>query len=173
MHGQAHQIKERGVTGPEVVKRDADPDLVQAVQRPGRGRGHRDSFGDLEGQPVRLDFEVAERAGDHLLERVVFDVAWGDVQRDADIDALSLPPAQLLQRSVDHPGGERVDDPSLLRHRDEAVGRHQALPRMVPADQRLDHANRAGGERDLGLVVQHELALRDRPAQLAGEAGAP
>ena len=166
---QPHQIEQRRVSGAEVVERKPHADLVQAVQSLGRGGGHRDALGDLEREPARVDLEVAERAGDHLLERMVLDVARGNVERDRHVDPGVDPLAKLGERGVDHPGGERMDDARLLGHRDEPIGRHHALARMVPAHERFDRLDGAGRERDLRLVVQHELALRDRTAQLARE----
>ena len=64
-----------------------------------------------------------------------------------------------------------MDDPGVLRHRDESVGGHQSLAWVVPAHQSFDRLDRTRRECDLRLVVEHELALGDGSSQLACEAG--
>src|SRR6266851_4799672 len=85
----------------------------------------------------------------------------------------SVPRPATNDRSIliSCPGSQRVDDPCLLCHGDEPVRRHEALARMVPAHERLDRVNGPGREEDLRLIVQRHLALRDRAAQLPGQAG--
>src|SRR5438477_12836537 len=65
-----------------------------------------------------------------------------------------------------------MDDARLLGHGDEAVGRHQALAWVVPPDERFHRVDRARGKRDLRLVVEDELALRNRAPQLSRQARA-
>ena len=48
---------------------------MQPMQSLRGSSGHRDAFGDLKRETARVDLEVAERAGDHLLQRVILDVA--------------------------------------------------------------------------------------------------
>src|SRR3712207_7714484 len=50
--------------------------------------------------------------------------------------------------------------------RSELPGQDQAPLRVLPAHQRLDAAHAPAGQRDLRLVVQHQLAVVDRPAKL-------
>ncbi len=46
------------------------------------------------------------------------------------------------------------------------AGRHHAVPRAMPADERLDADDGAGLEVDLRLIVEDELVPRDRLAQV-------
>ena len=142
---------------------------MKTVQRLRRRRGHRHPFGDFQGEPARVDLEVAECASDHLLQGVILDVARRYVERDRHIEPVLDPFAKLRERGIDDPRRKRMDDSRLLGHRDEAVRGHQALPRVVPADERLDRVDRARRQGDLGLVMEDQLTLRDRAAQLAGE----
>ena len=66
----------------------------------------------------------------------------------------------------DHPFADRHDEADLLGERDERAGRHHAVLGMVPADQRLEAADLVAREIDDGLVVQLELAGRQRLAQV-------
>ena len=54
----------------------------------------------------------------------------------------------------------------------KSMRRHQAEIGVVPADQRLEAADPAGGKIHLRLIVQHELLLRHRLAQAALQAQA-
>ena len=79
------------------------------------------------------------------------------------------PPRQaraLAQRAVEHPAGQVGDQAGALGQRHELAGREQAARRVLPAHERLDADHRAGAQRDLRLVVQDELVLVDRAAQL-------
>ena len=78
-------------------------------------------------------------------------------------------PADLLQRAVEHVGGERARQPALLRERQEVCGREQPAPRVLPAHERLDAGDGPARQVGLRLVVQDELAVVDRVAQLADE----
>ena len=52
----------------------------------------------------------------------------------------------------------------ILDHRQELGGRQQAALGVLPAYKCLDANDRAGPHVDLGLVMQHELSLRQRDA---------
>ena len=80
-----------------------------------------------------------------------------------------LPHATLAHDRLEHPATQRGDEPGLLGQRDELVRHDQATPRMGPAHQRLDADQLAIVAGELGLVVQHQLAVLDAMAQLAVE----
>ena len=86
------------------------------------------------------------------------------------------PGLRLAAGLAQDPGTQRMDEAARLRHRHELAGQHQAALRVVPAHQRLDRGEAAALEVELRLVVQHELAALERPAQLAARpagGGAP
>ena len=85
------------------------------------------------------------------------------------MDAHPVPDAHLCQSAVEHRHRERPDQPGVLGERDEHVGADEPAPRVVPAHERLDAGDETGADRGLRLVVDDELALLERAAQLAGE----
>src|SRR3954471_22526353 len=68
-------------------------------------------------------------------------------------------------RPADDPFADRDDQAAVLGDRHEASGGDHAVHRVLPAQQRLDAEQAAVVERDLGLVVQRELAAGERVAQ--------
>jgi len=55
-------------------------------------------------------------------------------------------------------GGCTDERAGVLGHRDEAVGDDHYAFSVLPTDQRLD-SEHVSGDADLGLVVQHQLAV--------------
>ena len=55
--------------------------------------------------------------------------------------------------------GQRLHEPGLLGERDELGRRDEAAQRVAPAEQRLQPADLAGAQVDLGLVVHAELVV--------------
>src|SRR3954451_10625565 len=86
-----------------------------------------------------------------------------------ELDALLVPPGDLVQGGVDDVPRQLAHDAGLLGERDEGGRRQQAALRMVPAYERLDVADGARLHRELRLIVQDELVGPDRVAQLADE----
>jgi hypothetical protein len=78
-----------------------------------------------------------------------------------------MPGACLAHRRVQHPARERPDEAGLLGQRDEAIGRDEALLRVLPANQGLDPGHRSGAAIHLRLVVQRQLVVGDRSSQRA------
>src|ERR1700728_4073540 len=62
-----------------------------------------------------------------------------------------------------------MDYRGVLSEREEPAGLQQSPGGMLPADEGFDTAQRAGTSRDLGLVVQDQLAGGDGPAQVSEE----
>ena len=76
----------------------------------------------------------------------------------------------LAQRRAQPPLGQLVDQAVLLGQRDEARRRNGAELGVVPADQRLDAAQAAVGQRDLGLVDHVQPAVDQRPLEAVEQA---
>jgi hypothetical protein len=94
----------------------------------------------------------------------------GQVDRNADLpQPVGIPCARLPASFAQHPLPDGHDQARLLGDRDEPGRRDQAEPRVHPPDQRLHPANIAALHVDARLVVQHELALLDRPSKVALE----
>ncbi len=71
------------------------------------------------------------------------------------------------------PAADRNDQSAFFQQRDEGVGRHQTIARVVPPQQRLDPDHPIVGKLDDRLVMQHELAVIERPPQLLGDRVSP
>src|SRR5436853_7425388 len=79
----------------------------------------------------------------------------------------------LAQRLIEHPGRQRLDEVGLLRGGNEVIRWQQAVAGMAPAHECLDLCGSPVRHGDDRLVVQHELELVDRIAQLADQRQAP
>jgi len=66
---------------------------------------------------------------------------------------------------LQYPGTDAPDGPGSFGQRDKGLREDHALARMAPADQRLVPHDAAGAF-DLRLVMQLELMLMQRRAQL-------
>ena len=87
------------------------------------------------------------------------------VTKPAPDDAVPDPHHRLLASAAEHLAADLVDQPAALGDRDEVVGHHQPTGRRVPARERLDADDLAGGRVDLGLVVNSEFTLLERFAR--------
>src|SRR5205814_10252363 len=76
------------------------------------------------------------------------------------------PCAGLPARLVQDPLAELVDQARLLSQRDEVGGRDQALPGMLPANERLESDHRSVCEIHDRLVVENELPALDGPSEV-------
>src|ERR1019366_7352590 len=82
----------------------------------------------------------------------------------------SFEASKLAQSRPEDPAGEPVDEVGLLGQGQKRVGVEQPVRRVLPADERLDDLYPRAPERGLRLVVQYELAVIDRVAQLTHQA---
>ena len=109
-------------------------------------------------------------AGEHLRdvagEPRVAGVRRGQVDGDAYAVTGVEPGAHLAQCLVEHVQGERLDEVRRLDDRKELAGAEQPSRRVLPTNERLDRVGATRAQIDLRLVVQDELVLFDRPADL-------
>ena len=122
---------------------------------------HGAALGDLELQRCGGDAGVGEQRPDQPGQVRVEQVARRDVDRDAQLEALGAPGAALGDRGPQHDVGDARDQAGLLGERDEAVGPDAAERRVLPARERLDADGGAAAQRELRLVLEHELAHLD------------
>ncbi len=61
---------------------------------------------------------------------------------------------------------DRLDQPGVLRERDELMRLHEAPFRVIPTDQRLDAADPSRGGTDHRLVEQDQVILLHGPPEL-------
>ena len=89
------------------------------------------------------------------------------VDRDAHRRHAGIEPAAHLATGLaQHPVADRHDEAGFFGDRNERVRRHQTARRMAPADQRFGAAHAVRRDVDLRLVVQLELTLFERAAQV-------
>ncbi len=107
---------------------------------------------------------------EHLLgEVLVLQVPHREVHGHGQLQPPLVPLARLTERLGEHVHRQRLDEPCVLGQRDELVRHHEPVARVVPAHQRLDPDRAPGLHVGYRLVVQDELAIVDRPAELAQE----
>ena len=168
--GKALQVAQRRVAGAEIVDRQAQAQggqLLQPARRLGRV-AHDHALGQLELEQVGRHARFLDRGGDRGHQVLLLELPGRDVDRELQPRvAHAVPAPDLGAGGAQHPGADRHDQAGLLGQRDELGRRHQAEVGMVPAQQRLDAEHGAVGEADLGLVVDHELALLERLPQPA------
>src|SRR3954451_860669 len=135
VEGEALEVAERGIAGPEVVHGEPD------AERPQAGEDRRRLFrvadqhalGDLELEPGRLDAVLGQGLAHRLDQAVLAELDRGEVDRDAK----ARPADQVAAGLADHPGADRDDEAGLLGDRDDLAGQDQAALGMAPAQQRL------------------------------------
>ena len=71
-----------------------------------------------------------------------------------------------MDRGAQHPFGQWPHQGRASREWKEGGRRQQAALGVLPAKQCLDADDTVVAERNLGLVVQNQLVLFDRPSQL-------
>ena len=103
--------------------------------------------------------QMAQRAG-------LGEFAGGQIDRQAAGPAGPLPLPQPTGDRARHPSAERRDQARILGHGHELGGRSGRPVGRPPAQQRLDDRSPTGGDLDLGLKGQFQVAGSDRAAQL-------
>src|SRR3954467_5906819 len=102
-------------------------------------------------------------------EAEVEQVRGAEVHGDRELVAAQAQAPHLLERPVEHEGGERPGEAALLDEREEVTGAEHAADRMVPAYERLDAVDGSRPQVGLRLIVQDELPRLQRRPQLADE----
>src|SRR5439155_12630059 len=175
---EAPELAERREAGAEVVDCDPHPHVVKSSEL---GAGalagepclDERRLGHLEAQAGRGETRPLEHLAHELADAAVRELLSGQVDPGDEPfreGRIREPPRGLGARFVEHELAERDDEPSRLRGGNELGGRNGAPRRRVPPQERLDADDLGGVERDLGLVVEAELATLEREPQLVLEA---
>jgi hypothetical protein len=122
-----------------------------------------DALGDFQLQPTRVETALRQRRQNRR------DEVWaGELHgRDVDGDAQRLRPTGCFAAGrADHPFADRYYQTDLLSERNEIGRRDESSFRIMPAQQRFEAGDPFGGEIELWLIDECELA---KPAQPASE----
>ena len=161
---------ERGVAGAEVVEHQPHAEVLEVLQHGGRRGGllHQHALGQLEPEPLGRHPGLAQDARELVGQRGLGELASGQVDGQArEVDrGVGGPARELAAGLAQHPAPERHDQPALLGDRDERAREHDPLLRVAPAHQRLDGDDPALVEVDERLVVELELVVVERAAQV-------
>src|SRR5205809_3056712 len=162
------QVREARIARAEIVHRDLHPRVLQPAQRARSALriAHQQRLGELELDERRIDARFAQDVPYDGLEILLLELARGEVHRHGQYrEPAPLPFLNLRAHVAQHRFAHRHDQARVLQNRNEFPREDQTLLGMPPAQQRLETADEAGLERHLGLVVEEELLLIDRPAQ--------
>jgi hypothetical protein len=172
----AHQVGQRGPSGPEVVDGDADAELPQhaeVLDDVAVVEQHR--LGDLDDQArgrQAAGFQGRKHVGH---EFAAAHLAGRDVDRDA---AGILARAGVSEgrdrgaRLAQHPAAEVGDERRLLGQRDELDGGDVTEDRVPPAQQRLDGDRALQHDVDDGLEDQAQLAAGQCSVEVGAQGAA-
>jgi len=146
VHGQAH------AEGLDLVEQRED--VITVLQQGG--------FGDLQLQPLRRQTTVGQCAAE-VVEKPIVQLLRRQVHRDHRIAG---PLACIVASLAQHPAAQRDDLPTVLGQGNELLRQQQAAFGMLPADQRLGAGDPQVVTAKPWLVVNFELLLGNRVAQL-------
>ena len=148
------------------------PQLAQLLQVLGHRVGivHHDAFRELEVEQPRIEAGFGEHLRHHQRDVLLEELDRRQVDTDTGrwVAAL-LPEFRLPAGFAQRPFVDRNDEAVFFRTRKEFARADEAVPRALPAQERLRPGNPSGPQRDLRLVVQDELVLVDGGAQIGVE----
>ena len=165
---QALEVAERGEAGAEVVQREADAHLADAVQGGDGGFGVLEDvgFGDFELDPLGATVFVFEDGAQRGQKIEAAQLPAGDVDgHRRRVEAGAPPGDDLATALAQHQFADAHDQAIALGQRDEFVRRHHAELGVRPAAQGLEAGERAGGEVELGLQPGLEAGFVHRVTQ--------
>ena len=121
------QIRQRRISGAEVVQRDGDAMLPKQVQAGGSlvEAVDKHRLGQLDDQLARVDVVLAQLAHHIRSQRCQRRIPRRDVDRERDRVGTFVPQARhQFQGLLKHKAVEELDGVGLFGHRHELVGRH-------------------------------------------------
>mmetsp|Transcript_21607 Transcript_21607/g.51303 ORF Transcript_21607/g.51303 Transcript_21607/m.51303 type:complete len:509 (+) Transcript_21607:483-2009(+) len=165
---QAAQQRQRALAGAEVVEGDTHAGVAQPRQlgqhpvHMGDGRG----LGDLDLDQRRVQPVVTQHGQQPVGKAGILELQRRHIDRDRQHgQALGPPAAQLLGRLAQQQRTEGDDLAGALGRRDEFDRADPPEARALPAHQGFEAAELAAAGHELGLVLEHELALFDGGAE--------
>ncbi len=170
VHREVAQIVERRVAGAKVVDGQLAARLAQGIDpHPVLIAGlHQQGFGDLDDDVRRVQSEVVDHLEPLARLRIYgLELQGGAVDGHLQIrEAGLLQPRQIPARLPQHQRPQPLDEPGLLRQRDEVRRRHLTPVRVIPAYQRLQLGDPAAAVVPDRLVGHGQLLELDRLRQI-------
>ena len=135
--------------------------------------GEQRPLADLECEQAGLEVVLALRVRELHDEVVALEVAPRDVDghRERTSRQLRAPRRGLLRRGLDHVATESGPRVGVGHRAEEVAGPEETAGRVVPAQQRLDTAERAVPQVEDGLVREHQLVAVEGARQLLVRSG--
>ena len=156
------------MAGTEIVDGQAHAHVGQTAQHAHVVAGvvHEDGLGQLQLQVARLQTRFLQDASHRVHEAALLQLPRRDVHGHAHRRQPTRPPGHhLVAGLAQHPGAGRHDQPGLFQRRNELIRHHHRLAFGLPAQQRLHARHHARHGVHLGLVVQQEFLVGQRPTQ--------
>src|SRR5215213_5644397 len=130
---------------------------------------HHHGLRDLQLQLVSVERRPTQGTLDFPYEVGVLKLPHREVHAHrypGTLAVLVAPLSRLAAGLLQHPLPDGDDKAGFFGNLDELRGHHEAAPRMSPSHQGLHLGNGVGIERHLGLIVDLEAALFDRPPEI-------
>src|SRR5439155_1917880 len=108
-----------------------------------------------------------EEEPDLVRQVEVEQIAAGEIDGDANVEAHSQPAGAAAHRLSQHVSRQRLHETRVLGEGNETLRPQESLLRMLPTDERLESEHLRRAQADLRLVVDDQLALLDRAPELA------
>ena len=124
---------------------------------------------ELQLQCGRREVQPAEQLLQVDGELLAVEASRGDIDGDGPSVPLALPLRSLAKRALHDVARQPVDEARPLGDRPQRFPCEQPVRRVLPAEHRLDTGHRSRRQLDLRLVEEGELALLERPPQLAAD----
>ena len=134
-HRHFAEIRERGITGAEIINGEAHAHLGQARENlQGAILVHHDAaLCNFHHQTFGGQIVGGEQSGHRIGEFHIHQTLRRKIHRDIQIESSGAPSRALFQAFAQHPQRERFDQAGALSQRDKFVGLHQSMLLMSPA----------------------------------------
>ena len=131
------------------------------------GISHQDAFRNLQFELLRRESGVCQHSVNPFQQVALCKLAGRKVHRHQLLpQPRPLPGHGLRTGGGQHPFPERHDQTGFFSDGNEFLWRHQTMLRVLPANERLPTNQTPLTDRPLRLVMQHELCICQRPAQV-------
>ena len=167
--GKTAQIRERGISGSEIVDGQAKAHVGDPLDDPERlvRIDHDGAFRDFQRHQVSVHSPFGQSSASIPGRARIVQASSGDVDRHVNVQSVGAPFRELLERRAQRQLGQRAHEAGPLRLRDEFVRRDRAERRVIPAGEGLGAANAPGLQVELRLVLEIQAFALDGAPQLS------